>query len=91
MAEITTLFWDIGGVLLSNGWDPGQRRRAVEEFALDPGEFEARHEVLLGVGIIGLAAVLVAGAVVTAVVIPFQKKAPGCTSQYGLGCAGDGR
>jgi hypothetical protein len=36
-------------------------------------------------------AVLVAGAVVTAVVIPFQKKAPGCTSQYGLGCAGDGR
>jgi putative hydrolase of the HAD superfamily len=46
MAEITTLFWDIGGVLLSNGWDPGQRRRAVEEFALDPGEFEARHEEL---------------------------------------------
>jgi len=42
-------------------------------------------------------AVLVAGAVVTAAVIPFQKKAPGCTAAtsptlgYGLGCVGDGR
>jgi hypothetical protein len=42
-------------------------------------------------------AVLVAGVVVTAAVIPFQKKAPGCTSAtsptqgYGLGCVGDGR
>jgi len=36
-------------------------------------------------------AVAVAGAVVAAAVIPFQKKAPGCASQYGLGCIGDGR
>jgi putative hydrolase of the HAD superfamily len=45
--EITTLFWDVGGVLLTNGWDRAERRRAVEQFALDAGEFEARHEELL--------------------------------------------
>jgi hypothetical protein len=36
-------------------------------------------------------AIGVAGAVIAATVIPFQKKAPGCGSQYGLGCIGDGR
>jgi hypothetical protein len=36
-------------------------------------------------------AVGVAGAVIAASVIPFQKKAPGCGNQYGLGCIGDGR
>jgi putative hydrolase of the HAD superfamily len=47
MPEITTLFWDVGGVLLSNGWDHAERSRAVERFALEPAEFEARHERLL--------------------------------------------
>lgn len=38
------------------------------------------------------AAVAVAGAVVTAAVIPLQKKAPTCAqSTYPLGCTGDGR
>jgi hypothetical protein len=36
-------------------------------------------------------AVVVAGAVITAVVIPFRKTAPTCTSEYNLGCIGDGR
>jgi len=36
-------------------------------------------------------AVGVAGAVIAASIIPFQKKAPGCTASYGLGCVGDGR
>ncbi len=44
MSDITTLFWDVGGVLLSNGWDHGERKRAVERFALEPEEFEALHE-----------------------------------------------
>jgi putative hydrolase of the HAD superfamily len=43
MAAITALFWDVGGVLLTNGWDHGERRRAVETFALERDEFEARH------------------------------------------------
>ncbi len=47
MAEITTLFFDVGGVLLSNGWDHAERSRAVERFALDAEEFEARHARLL--------------------------------------------
>lgn len=44
MGDITTLFWDIGGVLLTNGWDAAVRRRAIEHFHLDSAEFEARHE-----------------------------------------------
>jgi|SRR6266511_3860951 len=36
-------------------------------------------------------AVVVVGAVVTAAVIPLQKRAPGCASSYNLGCVGDGR
>ena len=43
MAEITTLFFDVGGVLLSNGWDHAERSRAVERFGLEAAEFEARH------------------------------------------------
>ncbi len=47
MAEVTTLFWDVGGVLLTNGWDRTSRRRAAEEFHLDWEDFEDRHELLL--------------------------------------------
>jgi putative hydrolase of the HAD superfamily len=47
VAEITTLFWDMGGVLLTNGWDRAARHRAVEQFHLDGEEFEDRHELLL--------------------------------------------
>ena len=34
-AQITTLFLDIGGVLLTNGWDRKARRRAAETFHFD--------------------------------------------------------
>ena len=47
MAEVTTLFWDMGGVILTNAWDRGARRRAVEKFHLDREDFEDRHELLL--------------------------------------------
>ncbi len=47
MAEITALFWDVGGVLGSNGWDRAGRRRAVEKFQLDGTEFEDRHELVV--------------------------------------------
>jgi putative hydrolase of the HAD superfamily len=45
MPEITTLFWDIGGVIMSNGWDTAARRRAVEMFHLDWEEFHDRHDL----------------------------------------------
>lgn len=47
MAEITTLFWDNGGVILTNGWDRDARKRAVEKFKLDWEDFEDRHELVL--------------------------------------------
>src|SRR5271154_4264452 len=47
MAEVNTLFWDNGGVILTNGWDRGSRKKAVEKFSLDWADFEDRHELLL--------------------------------------------
>ena len=42
---ITCLFVDIGGVLLTNGWDHQARRRAAHHFKLDWAEMQARHEL----------------------------------------------
>ena len=42
----TALFWDVGGVLLTNGWDRSSRRKAVEHFNLNWDEFEDRHELV---------------------------------------------
>ena len=44
--SMPTLFFDLGGVLLTNGWDTGARRRAAETFGLDYPEFQTRHEML---------------------------------------------
>jgi len=46
VSNITTLFWDIGGVLLTDGWDREERRAACEKFGLEPMEFEQRHQVI---------------------------------------------
>lgn len=46
MAEITTIFWDIGGVILTNAWDYEERARASEKFGLDPAVLTARHAEL---------------------------------------------
>jgi putative hydrolase of the HAD superfamily len=45
LAEITTLFWDIGGVILTNGWDRGSRKEAASAFHLDSEEFQDRHDL----------------------------------------------
>jgi putative hydrolase of the HAD superfamily len=42
---VTTLFLDIGGVLLSNGWDHVFRRRAAAHFKLEWAEMEERHRL----------------------------------------------
>lgn len=47
MAEIRAIFWDVGGVLLSNAWDHTERTNALEHFHLDGNEFQARHEVVV--------------------------------------------
>ena len=46
MADVPTLFFDVGGVILTNGWDTAARRRAAEAFGLDYPEFQTRHEML---------------------------------------------
>jgi putative hydrolase of the HAD superfamily len=45
MTPITTLFLDIGGVLLSNGWDRKIRQLAAETFALNFAEMDERHHL----------------------------------------------
>jgi putative hydrolase of the HAD superfamily len=42
---ITTLFLDIGGVLLTNGWDHHARKRAAATFKLELPEMEERHNL----------------------------------------------
>ena len=45
MPEINTVFWDIGGVILTNGWDHDSRAEAVQMFGLDAAEFRERHDL----------------------------------------------
>ncbi|HVM88347.1 MAG TPA: HAD-IA family hydrolase [Puia sp.] len=43
--QITTLFTDIGGVLLTNGWDRQSRKKAIDFFKLNEEETEERHHL----------------------------------------------
>jgi len=43
--KISALFLDIGGVLLTNGWDRIARQRAIEKFRLDEDEVNERHHL----------------------------------------------
>lgn len=45
MPKITTLFWDIGGVVLTNGWDHESRKEAAATFHFDWDEFRDRHDL----------------------------------------------
>ena len=47
MSAIQAIFWDVGGVLLTNAWDHNERRTALERFGLDQEEFHARHEMVV--------------------------------------------
>jgi putative hydrolase of the HAD superfamily len=44
---IRALFWDVGGVLLTNAWDHTQRAQALKRFQLDEQEFRDRHEMVV--------------------------------------------
>jgi putative hydrolase of the HAD superfamily len=43
---ITTLFVDVGGVLLTNGWDHHERRRTAQHFKLNWAEMDERHRLV---------------------------------------------
>jgi putative hydrolase of the HAD superfamily len=47
LAAIRAIFWDVGGVLLTNAWDRTQRTAALEHFRLDEEEFHDRHEMVV--------------------------------------------
>lgn len=43
--NITTLFLDIGEVLLTNGWGHESRQLAAEQFNFDYNDFNTRHAI----------------------------------------------
>lgn len=43
--SITHLFTDLGGVLLTNGWDRGLRKLVASHFQVDPDEMDERHHL----------------------------------------------
>jgi putative hydrolase of the HAD superfamily len=45
ITEISCVFLDIGGVLLTNGWDHDARKRAARNFKLELAEMEDRHHL----------------------------------------------
>lgn len=44
-SHISTLFLDIGGVLLTNGWGRESRKKAIAHFRLNADEVEERHHL----------------------------------------------
>ena len=44
-SKIKTIFLDVGGVLLTNGWDRNARERAIKEFGLDADDVHERHHL----------------------------------------------
>ena len=47
MTKITNLFFDLGGVCLTNAWDHISREAAAKHFGYDFSESEKRHEVVV--------------------------------------------
>jgi putative hydrolase of the HAD superfamily len=43
MFPFDAILFDVGGVLLTNGWDHGERAAAIAHFGLDAAALEARH------------------------------------------------
>ena len=43
MFPFDVILFDVGGVLLTNGWDHRERAAVVEQFHLDRAALEARH------------------------------------------------
>jgi putative hydrolase of the HAD superfamily len=44
--KIRALFLDIGGVLLTNGWEHASRQLAAKKFGLDDEDMEERHQLI---------------------------------------------
>jgi len=44
LSRISSIFFDVGGVLLTNAWDHGERGQALARFRIDAAEFQRLHE-----------------------------------------------
>ena len=42
--SLRTIFWDVGGVILTNGWDLGQRTRVLGRLGVDLVAYEEMHD-----------------------------------------------
>jgi putative hydrolase of the HAD superfamily len=47
MFPFDVILFDVGGVLLTNGWDHGERAAAVAHFGLDAAALEAAHATVM--------------------------------------------
>jgi putative hydrolase of the HAD superfamily len=47
LSAIRAIFWDVGGVLLTNAWDHTERAEVLERFQLDAKEFQECHELVV--------------------------------------------
>ncbi|MGD0914372.1 MAG: HAD-IA family hydrolase [Terracidiphilus sp.] len=47
MLPFDAILFDVGGVLLTNGWDHGERAAAAKNFGLDLASLEARHAAVM--------------------------------------------
>lgn len=54
---IKTLFTDIGGVFLTNGWDTASRKLAVSHFGLDLETFNYKHRLIFDTFEVGKATI----------------------------------
>ncbi|HTQ79909.1 MAG TPA: HAD-IA family hydrolase [Thermoanaerobaculia bacterium] len=45
MPEITHIFTDLGGVLLTNGWDHALRQKTAAHFGVDSAQLDERHHL----------------------------------------------
>jgi putative hydrolase of the HAD superfamily len=43
-ASFDAILFDVGGVMLTNGWDHKERKVVIDQFNLDLAAFESRHE-----------------------------------------------
>ncbi len=53
MALIKALFLDVGGVLMSNGWDHRLRQKTAEKFGIEYDEMDRRHQLIFNTYEIG--------------------------------------
>ena len=51
--DLKILFFDVGGILLSNGWGHESRKKAAKQFGLDYAEVDALHNFIFNVFEIG--------------------------------------